>query len=455
MPKLTDVHLLKYGNIPLPNGDLLKVDKTLVSNLAKSYDPENNHEAPAILGHDADSDTKPNDGAPAFGWLERLYSNDKGLYGDFDVTPEFAKWIRSKYYKKLSISFYPKDSPMSPVPNVPYIRHVAFLGAEAPVVKGLEPYMLAENLQLTEITMDENLIEETGMTTEIAEEWLRALLADGDKGYKDTIVRFDPVPSEDNNYLLAESDQDIVGIFYNEQDIAFKFKISKTDDGYSRVFAPENSAEAELKQNDLNGMNTEPAEMSEELMDELPSDTEPVTEPMPELEQTVADLQEVADVPADYEELESLRQELAEMRRELAEAKDRQIREEIQQFTEKLYADGKLIKNANEPTFLNEFMYKLAKQDSLTIQLSETETQSGLAWFKDFVSSVKPAIELSEIAVSKTPEPEYQAPALYGMISHDSDQTKLHAKVISLCEQKGLDYRDPLTYRNVLKEAIK
>ena len=76
-------------------------------------------------------------------------------------------------------------------------------------------------------------------------------------------------------------------------------------------------------------MNTEPAEMSEELMDELPSDTEPVTEPMPELEQTVADLQEVADVPADYEELESLRQELAEMRRELVKNWKKQLHEKV------------------------------------------------------------------------------------------------------------------------------
>ena len=486
MPKLSNVHLLKYGEIPLPNGEMLNVDKSLILGLAKSYDPKLNHEAPAILGHDADSSKKPNDGAPAFGWLERLYTTKNGLYGDFDITEDFAKWIKSKHYKKLSVSFYPSESAMSPVPNMPYMRHVAFLGAEPPVVKGLEPYTLSENLTLTEIVMDEKLLAEQAelgldettteeaeaettteeaeqtepieMTAEMAEEWLRALLADGDKGYKDPIVSFEPAPSEDNNFLMAESGDAIAGTFLNEQGIKFKFSIIKTDDGYSRVFSPENSQEAEAMQNDESGLNTEVSQMGEELIDNLPDEIEePETEEMGELEKTMAE--STNDNAKMYgeakQELEDMRKELAEMRKQLAEANDAKLMGEMEQFAEKAYADGKLLKSTAEPKALSEFMFNLAKQDKMTVQLSETESVSSLDWFKQFIDKMKPAIELNEIANSKPKEPVFKPATLPGMVTHDAAQTELHAKVISLCEQKGVDYRNPVTYRNVLKEAIK
>jgi hypothetical protein len=44
---------------------------------------------------------------------------------------------RAGYFKKCSSSFYTPDSPSNPKPGVYYLRHVGFLGAAAPAVKGL------------------------------------------------------------------------------------------------------------------------------------------------------------------------------------------------------------------------------------------------------------------------------------------------------------------------------
>ena len=40
-------------------------------------------------------------------------------------------------FKKISASFYSPSSPQNPVPGVYYLRHVGFLGAQPPAVKGL------------------------------------------------------------------------------------------------------------------------------------------------------------------------------------------------------------------------------------------------------------------------------------------------------------------------------
>jgi len=466
MPKLKNVQLLKFGKIPLPNGEILNADESLINDLVTTYDPENSHEAPAILGHDADSSNKPNDGAPAFGWLEKLYSNANGLYGDFDITEAFADWIKNKLYKKLSISFYPKESPMSPAAGKAYMRHVAFLGAEPPVVKGLEPYMLSEKLNLTEVSMyqdqdqDQNLAESETLTTEKAEEMLRALLADGEKGYKDTIVSFDPVPTEANDFLIKDG-MDITGKFLNEQGIPFSFNIVKTEDGYTREFAPSDAQEAEAVQADQSGLNTKVSEMAEELIDELEAEPEVESEELEQLEDTETSLTE-AEAEAEATELDMLKQEMAEMRTMLAEekaksqkAKDTYLAEQLKQYAEGLYQSGRVLPAMAESTELSEFMFKLAKQDEMLISLNESNQQnSAIDWFKGFLNKLPVAIELNEVA-NTAPSTNKPMANLPGNIAHDDTQAQLHGKVISLCEQKGLNYKDPVTYRTILKEAIK
>lgn len=87
----------------------------------KSYDARNN-EVPLVIGH-------PETNKPAWGWVEGLKRVGEVLYAKpHQVVKEFAQMIEKGMFKKRSVSFYPDGT----------LRHVGFLGAQPPAVKGLE-----------------------------------------------------------------------------------------------------------------------------------------------------------------------------------------------------------------------------------------------------------------------------------------------------------------------------
>src|SRR5687768_3111233 len=96
-----------------------------------AYDPKL-HEAPIVIGH-------PKDNAPAFGWAKSLsMSADKRMLAHpHQLDADFVAAKRAGKVKKVSASFYAPDSPNNPKPGVYYLRHIGFLGAQPPAVKGL------------------------------------------------------------------------------------------------------------------------------------------------------------------------------------------------------------------------------------------------------------------------------------------------------------------------------
>jgi hypothetical protein len=62
-------------------------------------------------------------------------------FGDGD--PDFEELVRRGYFKKRSASFY-VDPATAPGGRVPYLRHVGFLGAQPPAVKGLRDIQFNE-----------------------------------------------------------------------------------------------------------------------------------------------------------------------------------------------------------------------------------------------------------------------------------------------------------------------
>ncbi|MEO7957882.1 MAG: hypothetical protein ABIW76_14440 [Fibrobacteria bacterium] len=100
--------------------------------IASSYDPKN-HEAPICLGH-------PKDNAPAWGWVKSVSREGSRLFAEIgDLVSEFSTMLDKKMFKKRSISLYPDLK----------LRHVAFLGAQPPAVKGLEDFAFADSGALT------------------------------------------------------------------------------------------------------------------------------------------------------------------------------------------------------------------------------------------------------------------------------------------------------------------
>ncbi len=97
---------------------------------AISYDPKR-HDAPIVVGH-------PKSNGPAYGWTQSLTFEDGFLKAiTRDVSAKFSEWVAAKHYKKISASLYTPNSPNNPVPGVYYLRHIGFLGAMPPAIKGL------------------------------------------------------------------------------------------------------------------------------------------------------------------------------------------------------------------------------------------------------------------------------------------------------------------------------
>ncbi|OGI00464.1 MAG: hypothetical protein A2Y25_11995 [Candidatus Melainabacteria bacterium GWF2_37_15] len=91
------------------------------------------HEAPVVIGH-------PKENAPAFGWVEDLKTDGRVLFAKFkQLVPEFIDAVKNGMYKKRSISLYPDFT----------LRHVGFLGAIPPAVKGLADIQFNETDNIT------------------------------------------------------------------------------------------------------------------------------------------------------------------------------------------------------------------------------------------------------------------------------------------------------------------
>jgi hypothetical protein len=145
------IHIMKPGSHTSSDGTVFKFSPADLKECAEAYNPRV-HEAPLVVGH-------PKTNGPAYGWVERLEAKPDGLYAvPRQINPEFADIVRQGSYKKISGAFYLKDAKNHPSPGNLYLRHVGFLGAAAPAVKGLEPINFsdsAENfLEFEESTLD-------------------------------------------------------------------------------------------------------------------------------------------------------------------------------------------------------------------------------------------------------------------------------------------------------------
>lgn len=115
---------------------------------AEAYDTAL-HEAPIVVGH-------PKHDAPAYGWIKGVKFDGQQLTLEADqVNPDFAEMHRSGAFKKHSLALYPPDDPRNPKPGVWYPRHIGFLGATPPAIKGLPQTEFADGDHPVEIEFNE------------------------------------------------------------------------------------------------------------------------------------------------------------------------------------------------------------------------------------------------------------------------------------------------------------
>lgn len=125
------IHIFKPGRHVTMAGEAIEFSETDLAATARAYDPKR-HEAPLVIGHPATDD-------PAQGWVASLVANERGLFAaPRDLEPAFAESVRARRYGKVSAKFYRPDDANNPTPGVWALRHVGFLGAQPPGVKGLD-----------------------------------------------------------------------------------------------------------------------------------------------------------------------------------------------------------------------------------------------------------------------------------------------------------------------------
>lgn len=153
------IHIFKTGTHTDSNGVSVLFNEQDLQNAINAYNPVI-HQAPIVIGH-------PKTDAPAFGWIKSLTAENGNLYAiPEQVQHDFGEQVKQGLYKKVSASFYPPHSPTNPVKGVYYLRHLGFLGAEPPAIKGLEPIEFNENDTAIELTLDFSELNKTDVTTE-------------------------------------------------------------------------------------------------------------------------------------------------------------------------------------------------------------------------------------------------------------------------------------------------
>ena len=125
------IHIFKTGQHTDSNGTAASFSESVLKASADAYDPKL-HEAPIVIGH-------PKSNGPAWGWITGMAFSEEGLTANPDqVDADFEEMVEKGRFKKVSASFYQPDSPNNPVPGVYYLRHVGFLDAQPPTIKGLK-----------------------------------------------------------------------------------------------------------------------------------------------------------------------------------------------------------------------------------------------------------------------------------------------------------------------------
>lgn len=139
MPQLTTlqgIEIFREGTHVDDAGERRTFTRADVDAMAAVYDPKL-HDAPVCVGHPAHDE-------PRFGHAAKLRAVDgtdgkRTLVMDAaDVLPAFAEAaVEKRLFPKRSTAFYSPNHPKNPKPGSWYVRHVGFLGAQPPAIRGL------------------------------------------------------------------------------------------------------------------------------------------------------------------------------------------------------------------------------------------------------------------------------------------------------------------------------
>ncbi|UDM15862.1 hypothetical protein [Vogesella sp. XCS3] len=128
--------IFRPGTFTSMSGTRLSFSEQDLELMVSAFNPAR-RPAPLVLGH-------PKDDLPAFGQVRGLFMKDGNLYAQAQVSPALVELVRTGRAKNVSASFLTPYVDENPVSGAYYLKHVGFLGAQPPAVKGMAPLAFAE-----------------------------------------------------------------------------------------------------------------------------------------------------------------------------------------------------------------------------------------------------------------------------------------------------------------------
>lgn len=324
--------IFRPGRHTAMSGATLTFSEADLAKTAAAYDPAL-HEAPLVVGH-------PKADAPAYGWVKSLAFADGHLQAEpVQVDEAFAEMVEKGRFKKMSGSFYRPDAPSNPVPGVYYLRHIGFLGAQPPAVKGLRDASFAED--------DQSVTVEFGELTG----WNLTTLGDGLRTLREWLI---------GKFGLVEADKALPSYVVGNVERA--------------------------------------AAQPDEPDDATPPSYAEGGKPTPKEAGMTKDL-ERREAELKVKE-EALNQKSAEFAEQEAALKAKQLETEKAEhlaFAERLVKDGKLNPIHKEP--LVAFMAKIAAEDTLSFGEGDSaKTEPTLGWLKGLLEAQPKQLAFGEAA---------------------------------------------------------
>ncbi|MCY1648174.1 hypothetical protein OVA11_14210 [Caulobacter sp. SL161] len=128
----TRLEVFKTGTHTAMDGKKYTFSSEDLAQIAAAYDPAL-FKAPHVIGHPKVED-------PAYAWAAAVIAEGDTLYVESDeIDPAFSEMVDAGRFKNRSIKLWGPNDPGNPKPGGYYLRHIGWLGATPPAVKGLAP----------------------------------------------------------------------------------------------------------------------------------------------------------------------------------------------------------------------------------------------------------------------------------------------------------------------------
>ena len=397
-----EIEVFKAGTWTDSNGNTRTWTEKDLEEIVRKYNTavsKGEHEAPVVIGH-------PKDNAPAYGWVESLEKRGQSIWAKIKPTvQEFIDWVKQGLYKKVSISLYPDL----------LLRHIGFLGAVPPAVKGLQVPQFSD-AEYSEYTLDFRK-----WTQEEREKLAKGEIKGEFAGPNQTFPIAGPDDVEDA-WRLAGHAENPDQIRRNIIRIAKKYGWVSALPESARRWAEEHNIE--LKE----------GEMEEKIL---------------ELEKK---LQEKEKQLAEYVEKEKAREEeIAKLRAELLKMEREKRQAEFDSFCEELIREGKLTPVMKSQVM--DFMEILHGIEEYEFSEGENKVKANpLEKFKTFLKGLPKVIEYGEIAKKDKVEETKKTIDFEADGKIDEERMELHRRAVQVMEKNpGISYIDAI--KKVIKEV--